>query len=72
MIFESAKMKKYIIFLSHQKRLVTLFCSCVSAKFKHHKFSENDKFVGTNKIDSILVIIGILSGLTHKTKKLTC
>ena len=52
--FESAKMKKYIFFFSHQKCLVTLFCACVSAKFKHLKFFENVKIIGTNNIDSIL------------------
>ena len=28
----------------------------LSGKFKHLKFSENDKFSGTNSIDSILII----------------
>ena len=53
--FESAKMKKIHNFFSHQKCLVTLFCACVSAKFKHLKFFENVKIIGTNNIDSILV-----------------
>ena len=52
--FESAKMKKIHNFFSHQKCLVTLFCACVSAKFKHLKFFENVKIIGTNNIDSIL------------------
>ena len=55
-IFESAKMKKIHNFLSHQKCLVTLFCACVSAKFKHLKFFENVKIIGTNNIDSILAL----------------
>ena len=54
--FESAKMKKLHNFFSHQKCLVTLFCACVSAKFKHLKFFENDKFSQTNSVDSILVM----------------
>ena len=54
--FESAKMKKIHNFFSHQKCLVTLFCACVSAKFKHLKFFENVKIIGTNNIDSILGI----------------
>ena len=43
-----------------QKRLLSLTCfvfagqNVHSGKFKHLKFSENDKFSGTNSIDSIL------------------
>ena len=43
-----------------QKRSLSLTCfvfagqNVHSGKFKHLKFSENDKFSGTNSIDSIL------------------
>ena len=64
--FESAKMKKYIIIFSHQKCLVTLFCACVSAKFKHLKYFENVKIIETNNIDSIL------SDMTFKWHDIIC
>ena len=43
-----------------QKRSLSLTCfvfagqNVHSGKFKHLKFSENDKFSGTNSVDSIL------------------
>ena len=43
-----------------QKRLLSLTCfvfagqNIHSGKFKHIKYSENDKFSGTNSVDSIL------------------
>ena len=44
-----------------QKRSLSLTCfvfagkNLHSGKFKHLKYSENDKFSGTNSVDSILV-----------------
>ena len=46
-----------------QKRSLSLTCfvfagqNVHSGKFKHLKYSENDKFSGTNSVDSILVFI---------------
>ena len=46
-----------------QKRSLSLTCfvfagqNVHSGKFKHLKYSENDKFSGTNSVDSILVLL---------------